>query len=136
MSEMRLSADGERSFMEAQQLCLATNVAIVAPEHVLAGALLVLHESGHAGLPEVETVARAIVATQAVGDAALQDSPMFGSAARQAISECSRIVRQSGGSEIGALELALGTIASGEVNPMFYGALGLTKQDLIATLGS
>ena len=91
---------------------------------------------GMPGLPPAEAIAKALISTQSVGETPLEGPPMFGSSARQAISTCAATVRQSGGTEIGALELALGTIASGEVNPAFYEALGTTKQELITALGS
>jgi hypothetical protein len=137
VSELQLTRDGELAFARAQELCAAMNLGIVTPEQVLTGAIIVLaEERGMTGLPATDVITRALVSTQGVGEMPPDDPPMFGSAARQAIATCAATVRQVGGSEIGALEIALGTIASGEVNPMFYGALGLTKQDLIAALGS
>ncbi len=128
---------GELAFERAQELCIATNLGIVTPEHLLTGALIVLAESqGDVILPSLEVMARALIAVQGVGETAPEGLPMFGSAARQAIAACAATVQQAGGTDVGALELALGTIASGEVNPMFYGALGLTKLELIAALGS
>ena len=137
MSELRLRPDGELAFERAQELCVATNLGIVTPEHLLTGALIVLaEEQGVAGLPATEVMAKALISTQSVGETRPDSPPMFGSAARQAIATCAATVQQVGGTDLGALELALGTIASGEVNPMFYGALGRTKQELIAALGS
>jgi hypothetical protein len=44
-------------------------------------------------------------------------------------------VRLAGGSELGAAEIASGTIRSGEINPMFYSSLGWSKANLAAALG-
>ncbi|MCZ2108111.1 MAG: hypothetical protein LC118_00825 [Dehalococcoidia bacterium] len=135
MTEVKLAADGERALAEAQNFCWRTNVGIVAPEHLLGGALLVLGAGGLDGVPSHEAIVGALVAVQGVGDTRLDSNVMFGSAAREAITMVAQAVVQHGGTEIGALELALGTISSGEVNPMFYSSLGLTRTDLMAMLG-
>ena len=134
MSEVELTPDGERALAEAQNFCWRSNVAIVAPEHVLGGALLVLGNAGAPGLPTVDTIREALLAVQGVGETQLQSNVMFGSSAREAINFVARAVREAGGSDIGALELALGTIASDEVNPMFYASLGVPKTELVAAL--
>jgi len=134
VSEVTLAPDGERTLREAQNLCYRTNVAIVAPEHLLAGALTVLNAAGLAGLPDATTIESAIVMTQGEGSQQISENVMFGSAAREAINGIAGAVREAGGTQITALILAAGTIASGEVNPMFYGALGTTKAALLAAL--
>lgn len=136
MSELQLTEDGERAFGEAQHLCEVTNVAVVSPEHLLAAALLVLADRGAEGLPLPEAIAQGLVVTAGTCESALTEHPTFGSGARQALSTTATAVRQMGRSEIGALELALGTIASGEVNPMFYDGVGVAKTALLAALGS
>lgn len=135
MTEVKLTQDGERALAEAQNFCWRTNVGIVAPEHVLGGALLVLGTAGATGLPSADTIREALLAVQGVGDTQLQSNVMFGSAAREAINLVAQAVVQGGGTDIGALELALGTIASDEVNPMFYASLGVAKTELVAALG-
>jgi len=135
VTEVKLTHDGERALAEAQNFCWRTNVGIVAPEHVLGGALLVLGAIGAGGLPSAETIREALLAVQGVGETQLQSNVMFGSAAREAINLVAQAVVQGGGTDIGALELALGTIASDEVNPMFYASLGVAKTELVAALG-
>lgn len=134
MSEVTLAPDGERTLREAQNLCYRTNVAIVAPEHLLAGALTVLSAAGIAGLPDVPAIESAMVMVQGQGSGQISESVMFGSAARDAINGVARAVREAGGMQITALILAAGTIASGEVNPMFYQALGTTKAELLGAI--
>jgi hypothetical protein len=136
VSEVQLAPDGERTLREAQNLCYQTNVAIVAPEHLLAGALTVLNAAGVEGLPQTSVVNTAIVAVQGQGAAPISENVMFGSAAREAINGIAGAVRESGGTHITALILAAGTVASGEVNPMFYSALGTTREGLRAALAA
>ena len=134
MAEITLAADGERALEEAQAYCQCTNVAIVAPEHLLAGALRVLSEAGVDGLPPPESLDAAILASQGSSEDRLDANVMFGSAAREAINFTAAGVGRAGGSQINAALIAAGTIASGEVGPMFYAALGLTKEELLARL--
>jgi hypothetical protein len=134
MAEVTLSADGERTLREAQNLCYRTNIAIVAPEHLLAGALLVLGQAGANGLPDASTIESAILMSQGQGSTTISENVMFGSAAREAINGIAGAVREAGGMQITALILAAGTIESGEVNPMFYSALGTTKAELLNLL--
>lgn len=133
--EVHLTADGERALEEAQRYCGRMNVAIVAPEQVLAGALLVLGQAGYANLPPREALDAALLASQGSGREPLAAKMMFGSGAREAINFVAGDVRRSGGTEIGALALAAGTIGSGEVGPMFFGALGTTREALLSALG-
>lgn len=134
MSEVTLSADGERTLREAQNLCYRMNVAIVAPEHLLAGALTVLNTAGIAGLPGIPAIEAAVMLAQGQGSGQLAENVMFGSAAREAINMIAGAVRETGGTQISALALAAGTIASGEVNPMFYESLGITRASLLAAI--
>lgn len=134
MSEVTLSPDGERTLREAQNLCYRMNVAIVAPEHLLAGALSVLHAAGAQHLPAPADIERAIEMTQGRGSTTISENVMFGSAAREAINGIAGAVRQSGETHITARALAVGTIESGEVNPMFYNSLGTTKAALLDAL--
>lgn len=130
MSEVSLAPDGERVLREAQNFCFRANVAIVAAEHLLAGALLVLSEAGNSAVPTKATLEAALMLTQAEGDTAHANQVMFGSAARDALNAIAAGVRQGGGRLIDARAIALGTIDSGEVNPMFYGSLGVERAAL------
>jgi hypothetical protein len=134
--EIRLSADAEAALGAAQRMCYEMNVAIVAPEHVLAGALLVLAQSGYSGVPAAEAIESAVMASQGAGDTALDTNVMFGSSAREAINFVASVVRRSGGTEITAGHVAAGTILSGEVGPMFFSALGTTREGLLEALAS
>ena len=135
MAEVKLTADGERALQEAQNICLRTNVAIVAPEHVLAGALKVVGESGMASCPGAGELEAAVLASQGSSSEPLNTNVMFGSAARAAINFVAAGTQNAGTTEITAAILAAGTIESGEVGPMFFSALGLSKQALLARLG-
>ncbi|HMO55075.1 MAG TPA: hypothetical protein PJ994_11265 [Tepidiformaceae bacterium] len=121
--EVTLSPDAERALQEAQNFCWQTNVGIVAPEHLLAG------------VPDEMKVQEAILLSQGSGDSALTQNVMFGSAAREAINFTARLVREAGGGEIDMPTLAYGIIQSGEVGPMFFGALGVGKAELVELLG-
>lgn len=132
--EVTLSADGERALAEAQNLCFRMNVAIVAPEHLLAGALLVLGASGFEGVPSPEALEAALLSSQGSGSEPLDANVMFGSAAREAINYTAAGVRRAGYTQITAATLAAGAIASGEVGPMFFAALNTTREGLLATL--
>jgi hypothetical protein len=134
VSEVALTADGERALKEAENYCWRTNVAIVAPEHLLAGALLVLTAAGYPGAPSAEQLDAAVLASQGSGSEELSTSVMFGSGARMALNHVAAGVRGSGGTQVTALAVAAGTIDSGEVNPMFFGTLGTTKRELLQAL--
>ena len=133
--EVTLSPDAERALQEAQNFCWQTNVGIVAPEHLLAGCLKVLAIVGLEGVPDEMKVQEAILLSQGSGDSALTQNVMFGSAAREAINFTARLVREAGGGEIDMPTLAYGIIQSGEVGPMFFGALGVGKAELVELLG-
>ena len=132
--EIRLSPDAEQALAAAQDYCYRMNVAIVAPEHLLAGALRVLEEGGHPGAPRSEVVEAALMSSQGASDEPLTANVMFGSAAREAINFVAAGVRRSGSTEITAGHIAAGTILSGEVGPMFYAALGLSRDGLLKAL--
>ena len=134
MAEVSLSKDAERAMQEAETFCSRSNVGIVAPEHLLAGCLVVLNASGFPGLPDDERLGEALLLAQGMSEDALTQNVMFGSAAREALSYTAALVRQAGGGEIDALTLAYGVIQSGEVGPMFFSALGTAKADLVKAL--
>ena len=135
MSEIGLDDSGERALREAENVCWRSNVAIIAPEHLLGGALLVLVAAGELESPSAEQVATAVEAAQGTGSESLQSNVMFGSAARAALNFTAMAVRNGGGSIIDARAIAAGTIASGEVNPMFFASLGTTRAALLEALG-
>ena len=136
MAEIRLSDDGNRALAEAQGFCRRANVAIVGAEHLLAGALLVLSESGTGGIPDRTALEAALMLAQGAGSDAFSEQVMFGSAAREAINSTAGAVRQGGGTVIGPRELALGTIESGNVSPMFFAAVGSGREALRAALSA
>lgn len=132
--ELRLGDDAERALREAENFCWRTNVAILGAEHLLAGALVVLGATGLAGMPTAAVVEAALVAVQGVGAEELSDNVKFGSAARDALAATALRLRESGETLMDALAIARGVIESGEVNPMFFGELGVAKEQLLAAL--
>lgn len=130
MTELRLTADGERALREAENFCWRMNVAIEAPEHLLAGALVVLEEEGVAGLPARELVEAALEHIVGRGTTSLTDNVMPGPSARAALNHAVRAVREAGHATIDARAIAIGVIDSGELHPMFVGALGTTADAL------
>jgi hypothetical protein len=134
-TEIALTDDGERTLREAENLCWHTNVAIIAPEHLLGAALIVLHGLGNTDLPAPERVEAAVEATCGIGSEGLSDNVRFGSAARAALNDTARAVVESGAGIIDAATIARGMIDSGEVNPMLFGELGVARADLADLLG-
>jgi hypothetical protein len=134
-TEITLTDDGERTLREAENLCWRTNVAIIAPEHLLGAALIVLHGLGNTSFPAPERVEAAVEATCGTGSEGLSDNVRFGSAARAALNETARTVVASGQATIDAATIARGMIDSGEVNPMLFGELGVARADLADLLG-
>jgi hypothetical protein len=132
--EVRLDESGGRALREAQNFCFRANVAIVGAEHLLAGALLVLSERGFAGVPGREALEGALALAQGSGANQPSEQVMFGSAAREAINDTAGVVRRAGRTSVGARELAIGTVASGNVSPMFYASLGVDRDVLRTAL--
>ena len=133
--EVHLSEEGGRVLGEAEQFCRQSHLSILAPEHLLGAALLVLGET-HAGLPTPEEVASAFLATQGMGSEPTDGKVMFGSAARDAINMVAGDVRRAGRQAIDARAIAVGVIQSGEVNPMFFSTLGWSKDRLLGGIGT
>jgi hypothetical protein len=106
----------------------------VAAEHLLAGALVAVGAA--AGVPDQHTLEKALMVAQGAGDSPLANQVMFGSAARDAINSTAATVRNAGGRTIDARTVALGTIDSGEVSPMFYEAIGVDRSALRAALAA
>lgn len=135
MSEqITLTADAGRALQEAENCCWRTNVGILAPEHLLAGCLKVLGMVGLPGVPGEAAIEAAVLASQGSGEERLTQDVIFGSAARDALSYTARLVAQAGGGEIDTLTLAYGVAHSGELGPMFFTALGMSKAELVAVL--
>ena len=132
--EITLDQSGGRALQVAQEFCYRANVAIVGAEHLLAGALLVLSESGNGAVPDRAALESALMLAQGSGESGFTEQVMFGSAAREAINDTAGAVRLAGGSTIGARELALGAIDSGNVTPMFYASLATTPEALRAAI--
>ena len=136
MAEIRLAPDGERVLREAERMCYATNVAITAPEHLLSAALSILNADGATGLPAQDALEAGVLAIHGMSDEPISGQVMWGSAAREALNATARAVAEAGQTTIDARRLALGLMDSGEVNPMFYGAMGTTKEAIRTALGA
>jgi hypothetical protein len=132
VAELRLTPDAERALREAERLCYAMNVAIEAAEHLLSGALLVLHEAGVVGAPDPGALRAGLESIHGSGDSALTQQVMPGSAFRAALNDTARQAIAGGLTDIDARVLVWGVIQSGEINPMFYAAAGTTKEALLA----
>lgn len=132
--EITISEDGARALREAENYCWRSNVAIVTPEHLLAGALLVLGAMGVAGIPDVSSLNEAVLAVHGSGSEPLHDTIRFGSAAREALNAMAEELQEAGGTVVDARVIASGVIESGEVNPMFYSALGERRDQLLAAV--
>lgn len=127
--EVSLGPDAGRALQEAENFCWRANIAIVAAEHVLAGALVVLAPA-LPGLPQKDALEAALVMTHGSGADALTGNVMFGSSARDAVSMVAAWAREAGIAQISAQLLALGVVESGEIGPMFFSALGVSKAEL------
>ncbi len=133
--QVRLTRDGQRALREAENLCWRTNVAIEAPEHLLAGALLALGDSGTTGLPDRARIEEALLLVCGAGSEPLHDRIVPSPTARAALDHAVRRVLEAGSSELGAREIARGVIESGEVNPLFYSGLGIDRRTLLERIG-
>ena len=134
MAEVRLSADGERALAEGEHLAAGLNVAIEGVEFLLAGALSVLREQGRPHLPDPHALEHALRAVHGEGSTPLSDRVMPAPTLRQALNMTAGALRREGGTTIDALIIARGMIASGEVNPAFYEALGVSSEELAGRL--
>lgn len=132
--EVTLSEEAARALREAENYCWRANVGIVAPEHLLAGCLKVLNSLAFPGIPHDEQLDSALLMAQGMSEDALTQNVMFGSAARDAVNFTAGLVRQAGGGQIDPRTLAWGIIQSGELGPMFFSALGTTREALASAL--
>jgi hypothetical protein len=136
LAEITLSEDAERAMQDAENFCWKANVAILAAEHLLGGALMGLAKTCP-GLPDQAAIEAAILAIHGAGDTTLENANiMWGSAARDALSSAAADLRRAGGSQLTAAAIALGVINSGEITPMFFSSLGTTKHALIEAIGA
>ena len=136
VAELRLGDDGNEALAEAQRFCARANVAIVGAEHLLAGALAVLGREGDSTVPDRATLESALMLAQGEGSAAFAERLMFGSSAREAISGAAATVGGTGRLVISARDLAIGTIDSGNVSPIFFAGLGVARDTLRAALSA
>jgi hypothetical protein len=132
-ARVQLLDDAKRALREAENFCLRANVAILAPEHLLAGALLILGRGGRP-CPGQEALEAALASTVGTGSLTLTDNVMFGSGAKAAVEAALTAAAGRGQEIVGALDIAMGVIASGEVNPMFYAALDTDADALLLRL--
>jgi hypothetical protein len=116
-----------------QDFCRRSSTAIVSAEHLAAGALAVVSES-LPGIPTLPDLEQALLMAQSEGDAPLTQQVMWGSSARDAMTATAALVRRAGGGAIDARTLAYVTIASDELRPMFFDAIGIPKSTLLALL--
>jgi hypothetical protein len=133
--QVELSEDGRRALRESENYCWRSNVAIVAPEHLLAGALLVLAGAGTPDLPSGGALQRAVAESVGLGDSMLADNVMFGPGARAVVEAAIRGAAEAAAATVDARALARAAIASGEVKPAFFMALGVSKDELLRVLG-
>lgn len=119
---------------EAENFCWQANVAILASEHLLAGALLVLGRSGIGGLPGEDALRAGLAAIHGTGSEPLTDNVMWGSNARDALEQALASLVEGGGNVVDARTIARGLVASGEINPAFYAAAGTTKATVVSVL--
>jgi hypothetical protein len=129
MDEITFTSVGERVLREAENFCWHASLPIVTAEHVLAAALLVNN------IVPKATLEAALALVLGEGEPSRSLSVKFGSSGREALSTTMLAVRSAGGDGIGAADLARGAIASGEVRPAFYGALGRSREELLGALG-
>ena len=134
MAELQLTEDGERTLRESEGLCLSMNVSIQQAEHLLGGALIVLSDGGVETVPDKAAVERAVEAIHGRGIERPSENVMPGPGMRQALNMTAAAVAQAGGTVINALTIAMGTVVSGEVNPMFYMSLGMSREELETAL--
>ena len=116
-------------------MAASLNVAIEGVEFLLAGALSVLREEGRAGLPPPHVLENALREVHGEGSTPLSDRVMPAPNLRQALNMTAGALRREGGTTIDALVIARGMIASGEVNPAFYEALGVGREEMAEKLG-
>ncbi|MCE7926984.1 MAG: hypothetical protein DYG91_00570 [Chloroflexi bacterium CFX7] len=129
-----LTPDARQAIEAGVQLCHRARLAIFTPEHLLAGALAVLGEGGAPGLPSPGTIEATLEMVHGTSDDPPADEVSFSPGARTVLDSLAVVLTRVGRDSLGARDLALGTIVSGEVTPMFFSALDTTKERLLAAL--
>lgn len=129
-----LTADAQQAMAAGVELCRRANLAIFTPEHLLAGALAVLAGAGLPGLPSLTEIEAALSMIHGTGDEAPPDEVSFSPGARAVLDSLAAVLARAGRDSLGARELALGVIVSGEAVPMFFSVLGTTKEGLLAAI--
>ena len=133
MAELSLGPDAERALQGAEALCRATNVSIIAAEHLLAAAID-MSRPDVPDLPEVGTLVSAAAGVHGTGMEQDGKQVMWGSSAREALNSTVRKLQASGVTVVSARHIALGVMSSGEVNPAFYDGLGISRAELVKRL--
>ncbi len=131
--ELSLTAAGNRALREAENLCQRMDIQILAAEHLLAGALAAASVERD-GLPGLDALVAAAESIHGRGMEPNDSNVMWGSSAREALNATVARLRADGVTSVSARLIALGVVASGEVNPEFYAGLGMTKRDLVLLL--
>ena len=131
--ELSLTHDGNRALREAENICQRADVQILAAEHLLAGAMLAA-TAECPGIPALATLEAAAAAIHGQGMEPSESNVMWGSSAREALNATVGQLREKGVTMVTARLIALGVIASGEVNPEFYEVLGMTRKELLVVL--
>lgn len=130
-----MTDDAQRALRLAENLCHRANLAIGTPEHLLAAALAVVANDGEHELPPAERLIAATLTVHAASDTPPRNQFMWGSAARAALSATARTLADAPDGRMTARVLALGILASGEINPGFYEAVGVTRAEIEEGLG-
>ncbi len=129
-----LTPDARQAMAAGVELCRRANLAIFTPEHLLGGALAVLAGTGRPGLPSLEAIEPALAMVHGSSDEAPPDEVSFAPGTRVVLESLAAAIVRVGRDSMGAHDLALGVIASGEVVPMFFSAMGVTRDELLAAI--
>ena len=135
MSRVGLDDDARLALFAGERFCRDANVAILVPEHLLAGALLVLHHRGVAGLPGAGELESALALVVGTGADVPADEVSLGPAVQAVLASVAGAAAEAGRDTLSARDLAVAVILAGEAVPMFYGAMGTTRDGLLAALG-
>ncbi len=131
-----LTEDAQCSLAHGAELCRQARLAIFTPEHLLAGAVLALREAGLVALPEPAAIANALELIHGTGEDVPPDDVTFGPGARAVLDAVARVAIEEGRAGVGARDLAVGVVLSGEAAPMFVTAMGASRDTLLLALGA
>ena len=129
-----LTGDAQLALAEGATLCRQANLAIFTPEHLLAGALLSLRSTGVEGLPEPAAVVSALDMIHGSGEDVPPDDVSLGPGARDLLDAVAMAAIEAGRDSIGARDLAVAVVRSGDATPMFFTAMGMSRDSLLAAL--